>query len=185
LTNDSPPIGRLICLLEKDDTYHVEVLLRDQFFTATTDLGVRFTHDPGHLLADGTPDPKYWDVIDIPELSTDIIEDWAESEVGSHYDFFGAFNSAMGVPLRDPYRWFCSEIATQIASMAGEVGLDPLSCPSKLRQQLLTHTDRGIQPKGIPEGLSFEDQDSLYLKDLVDRNIIDPHLDEAIRKELG
>jgi hypothetical protein len=188
LTPDSPPIGRIICLAEREDVYHVEVRMRGQWFSATTDYGVRFTIDPGHLLMTGGspalgPDPEYWDVVAVPELVSD--DNWCSLEVGAGYDYFGALNSAIGVHIRNPYKWFCSEIAAEVASRCGITGLDPLPDPSVLRGQLMRHVGMLQGEPIIPVGLAFGDADSAYLQSLVDSRTIDPDTAQKVMARIA
>ena len=184
LTPDSPPIGRIICLAEREDVYHVEVRMRGQWLSATTDYGVRFTIDPGHLLMTGGspalwPDPEYWDVVAVQELMTDEVYNWCLEEVGAGYNYFGALNSAIGVRIRNPYKWFCSEIAAEVASRCGITGLDPLPDPSVLRSQLMQHVGM-LQGEPI-----IPDYDSAYLQSLVDSRIINPNTAQKVMARIA
>jgi hypothetical protein len=44
---------------------------------------------------------------------------WCEGENGCKYDLLGAINSGIGIPLSDPSRWFCSEIAAAVLDRCG------------------------------------------------------------------
>lgn len=174
LQPDSPPLARVICMAERDNVFHVETLLRGRFFSAHFTEGVRFADSLPHQT-----DAGYWNVVTISEESTPEIEAWCESIAGSKYDTFGALNSAMGIPLRDPYRWFCSLVGEEIASRAGVLGLDPLPSPSKLRQQLKSAA--GIVSASPTAtfpvaGLKLLDTDLYYLCDLVADRTIDPDM---------
>ncbi len=176
LSADSPPIGRIICLAERDNTYHVESHFRGEFFSAHFTEGVRITDQIEH-----DDDPAgYWEIIRVPAQVTDQIQAWAESICGAKYDTMGAINSALGIPLHDPYRWFCSLVAGAVASRAGILGIDPLPSPSELRYQLKCHLAektfasallsavKGEIPRCFPvPGLEFGDEDYAYVHSLV------------------
>ena len=122
----------------------------------------------------------YWEIIRVPAQVTDQIQAWAESICGAKYDTMGAINSALGIPLHDPYRWFCSLVAGAVASRAGIVGIDPLPSPSQLRRATQVPPARkdlcqcpalrrqGRNPPLFPvPGLEFGDEDYAYVHSLV------------------
>jgi hypothetical protein len=173
------PFDKIIALIEKDNTPHVETEFADgTFFSADPENGVRFLDTLPHAL-----DPAFWDVVEVPENETDAVVQWAHSILGKPYDYAGAFNSAMGIPVRDPYRWFCSLCAATAATMAGVPGIDPLPDPSKLRQELVGHNLR-VKPKAItpvwPIGLAFTDADSTTIQQLVVARKIDVALAQKV-----
>jgi hypothetical protein len=187
LTSDSPAIGRLICLAERDNVYHVESQLAAGFFSADPDNGVRFLASIEHQ-----GDPDYWDIVEVPETSNLQIELWADSMAGHKppfaYDFVGAFNSAMGIHERDPYKWFCSLVAVEVASRAGIVGLDPMPDPALLRSQLKQHAgllgagERVYYPVA---GLALGDADVAYVSQLVDDRLIDSALAQKLIQRMA
>ena len=184
LSADSTPLDRVICMAERDNCYHVETHLHGQFFSAAIDQGVRFTTIVPHQDAPA----GYWDIVQVPEQVTPEIDDWAESIVGAKYDVFGALNSALGIPLHDPYRWFCSLIASAVGSRAGILGLDPLPSPSLLRQQLKAHV--GIVSASATAtfpvaGLRLGDDEMACITHLVQSRAIDPAMAEKVIAACG
>lgn len=175
LTPDTDSQGRIICLVERDNTYHVETRLNGRFLSATPKEGVRFVDD---LFHDENPF-GYWDVIRVRQPVTPALLRWADSILGQPYDYLGALNSALGVPVRDPYRWFCSLVAREAAALAGIDGLEPLPDPSCLRRQLWAHGGLvTASPTGkFPvKGLALSEEDEAYLTGLVDAGKIYPRL---------
>jgi len=191
LTPDSPPIGRIICLAERDDVYHVEVRMRGQWFSATTDYGVRFTIDPGYT-ADGAPDPEHWDVVAVQELMTDEVFAWCQKQVGKWYDWYGAMLSPI-IPADEirvnPYEWFCSELAAEVAESVGIPELNLAPDPSTLRMQLRNHAaytlDFFCLSTHLVAGLVFGDADSAYLQSLVDSRTIDPDTAQKVMARIA
>ena len=184
LTPNSPPMGRIICMAEADNVYHVETRFHGKFFSADPTDGVRFVDQVEHQ---DSPS-GFWDVLRVPDQVTPAIDDWAESIVGERYDFFGAFNSAMGIPLRDPYRWFCSLVAEEIAKQAGIDGLDPLPSPSTLRKQLWSHVGlvTASPTATFPvAGLKLGDNDLAFIQELVSRRAIDAETAEKVIAACG
>jgi hypothetical protein len=158
-------LARVICLAERDNVFHVESRFRGKFWSADPERGVRALDDVDHQSEAG-----YWDVVCVAEQVTDALAALVVSELGQAYDFTGAIDSALGIPIRNPYRWFCSELAYQVAIAAGIVGLDPLPSPSKLRRQVKAHV--GIvsaSPTGkYPvAGLVLGDNEMRAIDDLV------------------
>jgi hypothetical protein len=176
LQPDASPLDRLICLAEHDNVCHVEAFFRGRFFSADITRGVRFLDEVPYQ-----DDPSgYWDVFPVPEPVDDVLQAWAESIVGSRYDVFGAINSAMGIPLHDPYRWFCSLLASAVGSRVGIANLDPLPSPSLLRQQLKMHTGLATSNRQPVPGLDLADEDFAYVQQLVEARSIDPETAQKI-----
>ena len=178
LTQDSPPLGRIICMVEGDNVYHVETRWAGRFFSATPGQGVRFADEIEHQ-----DDSGYWSVVRVPEPVSATVASWAASIVGQPYDFFGALNSALGIPARDPYRWFCSLVGEEIATRSGIGGLDALPDPSTLCRQLQSHAGI-ISASAIAKypvaGLQLADEDERYLASLVDSRLIDTSLAQKV-----
>jgi hypothetical protein len=171
-------MGKIICLAERSDTWHVESRFGGRFFSAHGETDdVRFRDTVEHQ---DSPN-GYWEIIAVPELVTPEIEEWAESICKCKYDYFGAWNSVIGVPLRDPYRYDCAFVAEAIASRSGIEGLDPMPSPARLRQQLRDRLRLTSLPNSpLLAGLAIGDDEVAYLNDLVARGRIGPETAQAV-----
>ncbi len=114
LTPDSPEIGRVICLATGGSLYHVEAIFASgSCFSANAPEGVRF------LPSLPQDDACHWLKVRVPWPETPNVLDWCEDQVGEKYDYEAALNSAIGIPRRNPGKWFCSEIVAEICSRCG------------------------------------------------------------------
>ena len=156
LRPDSDSLAKLICWGSRSRFFHVETKLNGRWHSAHFKTGVRFVDS---LPNEG--DPAYWETITIPELCTPEILAFAESICGAEYDPLGAFDSAFGIPLANPFAWFCSRDARELASRAGVVNLSPLPAPGLLYLQLSDHLtsadDFVSRLQGTRERLSAEE----------------------------
>ena len=174
LTDDSGSFGHIICLAEGDNVYHVETKFGGRFFSADPQDGVRFLPAVEHQ-----DDPNYWCVVGVPEQAILSTQLWAETLVRQPYDYFGAINSALGIPLRNPYAWYCSLLGEEIATRSGILSLAPLPSPATLRRQLLSHISVASDPAPVA-GLAMRDEDFDFVQRLVDSRKIGADLAERI-----
>jgi hypothetical protein len=103
---------RAIMHFTNDVYVHTELRFNDgRCFSSQAPDGVRW------LPSLDASDPAKWRVIDVsaplPQglglVETSELLEWCESIVGKEYDWVGAVDSGVGVPLENPAAWFCSE----------------------------------------------------------------------------
>ena len=169
LTDDSGSIPKLICLGSGGPLYHSETWFADgRFFSALYETGVRFANSVEHLRADGTLDPDYWITLDLPARwsETPAILDWCQSIDGAPYDLAAAFNSAFGIGIRDPNKWFCSLTTHEVGSRAGMPLPTAMPCPLRLYRETMAALDRDTVESGL-SAIVLDDSDRAVLHRLL------------------
>jgi hypothetical protein len=181
---DTDEIGRIICLLTGDNTYHVETRFRNCFWSETPELGVRAL-TPSDFPPAHAGDPNYWEVVPVPQQVTDEIVAGIETRRGNPYDYYGALLSGLRVKdatipyQRTPGKDWCSMVGKEVGTSAGIPNLDPMPCPSVLRQGI--KASLGVVTAASPvAGLAFADPDFQYLQGLVDLGHIDQGFAERV-----
>ena len=87
------------------------------------------------------PDTNTWDFvpIDLDVAQVEQIQNWAELELGSAYDWLGiVFTQFINLNRQDPHRWFCSELVVTGLQQAGKLaGVVPHQTdPNELYREL-------------------------------------------------
>ena len=78
---------------------------------------------------------------------------WCDSIVGQPYDIIGAVDSGIGLALHLANHWFCSEVAEEILSRAGAIGVPMLACPAVLEMWADTYLSRYTRYAGMDTGM--------------------------------
>lgn len=128
-------IDKIIKLLTFSDYSHVECKVGDWFYSSSK-------RDNGVRKKKFSVVRKNWDVITL-NLSQEVIDkavEFAESNLGKKYDYFGAINSVFWFPINgDKDSWFCSEFCTKMLQSAGVLlQYNPeKETPGSLRERLM------------------------------------------------
>jgi len=174
LTDDSPAIGRIICAATRSNVFHVETQTGDKrYFSAHFSEGVRFVD-----ALENENDPAHWEVIEsglnwFPEMTA-----WCNGKCGEKYDVLGALNSALGIPICDASKDFCSHIAEELCAMSGMTGLCQLPSPARFRADLRKYLGILTDPAKVLVELGNEDFQ--YLHELLVNEVIDQDLSDKL-----
>lgn len=179
LTPDTDAFGRIVCAISKSNTYHVETLIDDQFWTADADVNAVVRRPAIYRQNDVE---CYEKIVADASLFEQRELDYITRFLGDGYDYPGALNAGFGIPYHNPYKWFCSEFCAMVAS---EVGYDasPMPNPSRFRMEIKQALKLPIADAS-PVSVPLDDECRAWLQDAQGAGKIPPDLAEKILAEV-
>jgi hypothetical protein len=123
---------KLIRLWTRSPYSHCELVLDDGRFVSSSprDGGVR-----AKLIE---PDPDTWDLLPLPWVREDVVEELLQAEQGAGYDWIGILGSQiLPVGIQSQSRWFCSEFCAQTIGLEQPQRYSPGSLSECMRWALI------------------------------------------------
>lgn len=117
LTPDSSIWGKLICFFTNAKTYHVELILDNNFISATADKGIYVK--PLKPINTEKYECKELESIEITKLHYLKVWRFINSVANTKYDTLGLFwNQIIGINVYNK-KYFCSELVVEILYLLG------------------------------------------------------------------